>query len=81
MPLLPLDDPARSRVATATARALARWCEATARPALGWASSPDLRSRTGRSAPFLIAAGFLRSGPASGLASLPASQVEEESEA
>ena len=74
--LLPPDEPARSRVAAAAARALAAWCEATARPALGWAIEPGPALADGPLAPFLAAAGFVRSGPGFRLAAAPPS-VEE----
>jgi ATP-dependent Lhr-like helicase len=81
VPLLPLDEPARSRVATAAARALARWCEASSRPALGWAVEPGPALADGPLGPFLVAAGLVRSGPGFRLASLPPAHVEEKDEA
>jgi ATP-dependent Lhr-like helicase len=62
-PFLPNEEPARSRVAASAARALRRWCETTGRPALGWAvgESPPLAQSP--LAPFLVEAGFIRSGP------------------
>ena len=62
-PLLPDDEPARSRAAQAAAQALRRWCEATARPALGWAVGEGEALAEGPLAPFLAEAGFVRSGP------------------
>ncbi|HUL78031.1 MAG TPA: DEAD/DEAH box helicase [Vicinamibacteria bacterium] len=61
--LLPDDEPARSRVAAGAARVLRRWCEAAGHPALGWAvgESPPLAESP--LAPFLVEAGFVRSGP------------------
>jgi hypothetical protein len=61
--LLPEDEPARSRVAAGAARALRRWCEATSRPALGWAVGEGPALADGLLAPFLAEAGFVRSGP------------------
>jgi ATP-dependent Lhr-like helicase len=74
--LLPVEEPARARVAGAVAGALARWCEATARPALGWAAEPGPALADSPLAPFLSAAGFVRSGPGFRLASRPAAEVE-----
>jgi ATP-dependent Lhr-like helicase len=71
LPLLPAEEPARARVAAAAARALARWCEATGRPALGWAIEPGPALADGPLAPYLAAAGFVRSGPGFRLASEP----------
>jgi ATP-dependent Lhr-like helicase len=62
-PLLPDDEPSRSRAAAGAARALRHWCEATARPALGWAVGEGLALADGPLAPFLAEAGFVRSGP------------------
>ncbi len=75
--VLPGEEPARSRAATAVARALATWCEATSRPALGWAieSGPSLAD--GALAPYLAKAGFVRSGPGFRLASQSPSEVGE----
>ena len=78
VPLLPPDEPARTRVAAAAARALASWCEATARPALGWAIESGPALADGPLAPFLAATGFVRSGPGFRLASVPHPSVEEE---
>ena len=68
---LPEDEPARSALARALAEALARWASATGRLALGWSpEGPPLAD--GPLAPFLLEAGFVRSGPGfrgSGLAS------------
>jgi len=63
VPVLPREEPALTRVATAAARALAAWCEATSRPALGWAVEAGPTLADGLLAPFLAAAGFVRSGP------------------
>jgi hypothetical protein len=71
--LLPGEEPSRSRVAGAAARALRRWCEATSRPALGWAVGEAEPLAEGPLALFLTEAGFVRSGPGFRLASAPAS--------
>jgi ATP-dependent Lhr-like helicase len=71
--LLPGEEPSRSRVAGAAARALRRWCEATSRPALGWAVGEAEPLAEGPLALFLAEAGFVRSGPGFRLASAPAS--------
>jgi hypothetical protein len=80
--LLPADEPARTRAGQAAARALARWCEATGRPALGWAVESDLPLAEGELAPFLAAAGFVRSGPGFRLAAagLPPEALEDPDE-
>jgi ATP-dependent Lhr-like helicase len=70
-PLLPGDEPTRTRVAAAAARALADWCAATSRPALGWAVEAGPALADGPLAPFLAAAGFVRSGPGFRLAAVP----------
>jgi hypothetical protein len=80
-PLLPADEPARSWVGVAVARALAVWCQATSRPALGWAIEPGPTLADGPLAPFLPAAGFVRSGPGFRLASAAPSQSTEEDDA
>jgi ATP-dependent Lhr-like helicase len=61
--ILPEEEPARSRLAGAAARALRHWCEATSRPALGWAVGEGTALAEGPLAPFLAEAGFVRSGP------------------
>jgi hypothetical protein len=63
VPLLPQDEPLRSRVGEATARALADWCARTGRAALGWSPEAAPRLAEGPLAAFLAAAGFERSGP------------------
>jgi ATP-dependent Lhr-like helicase len=77
VPLLPAEEPARARVAAAAARALARWCEATGRPALGWAVEEGPSLAEGPLAPFLAEAGFVRSGPGFRLAASPQGPGEE----
>ncbi|HEY7924294.1 MAG TPA: DEAD/DEAH box helicase, partial [Vicinamibacteria bacterium] len=69
--LLPADEPARTRFGDAAAQALAHWCEATSRPALGWAVEPGPSLAEGPLAPFLAAAGFVRAGPGFRLAAAP----------
>ncbi len=71
--LLPDDEPARSRLATAAARALRHWCEATSRPALGWAVGEGPALAEGPLAPFLAEVGFVRSGPGFRLPGAPPS--------
>ena len=63
VPLLPPDEPSRTRAGDGAARALAHWCETTGRPALGWAVEPGPSLAESPLAPFLLAAGFVRSGP------------------
>jgi ATP-dependent Lhr-like helicase len=62
-PLLPDEEPSRSRVAAAVARALRHWCEATSRPALGWAVGEGEPLSESPLAPFLAEVGLVRSGP------------------
>jgi ATP-dependent Lhr-like helicase len=62
-PLLPEEEPARTRTARAVARALARWGEATGRPRLGWAAKGRPVLAEGPLAPFFAELGFTRSGP------------------
>ena len=62
-PSLPDEEPLRSTVARAAARALARWAEASGRPALGWAGGADAGLAEGPLARFLAEVGFVRSGP------------------
>ena len=50
-------------MARAVARALSRWGEATARPALGWVGGSGSPLAEGPLAPFLVEVGFVRSGP------------------
>ncbi len=56
------EEPARSVGARALARALARWAGRTG-AALGWAAEGGASLANGPLAPFLAAAGFVRSGP------------------
>jgi ATP-dependent Lhr-like helicase len=81
MPLLPEEEPERSRVAEAAARALAQWCARSGRPALGWGDGASALAQ-GPFAPFLAAAGFQRSGPGFRLVGVPlrdpATPVDEE---
>jgi len=62
-PLLPDEEPARSRAAAGAARALRQWCEATGRPGLGWAVGEGPSLAGSPIAPFLVEVGFVRSGP------------------
>jgi ATP-dependent Lhr-like helicase len=62
-PLLPDEEPLRSHVARGVAQALARWAEASGRPALGWASGGDAGLAEGPLGRHLAEAGFVRSGP------------------
>jgi ATP-dependent Lhr-like helicase len=62
-PLLPEDEPSRSRVGEALARALFEWCLRTGRAALGWSADGATSLAQGPLAPYLAAAGFERSGP------------------
>ena len=78
VPLLPEDEKARARIGTAAAGALARWCEATGRGALGWAVGEAPPLADGPLGPFLAAAGFVRAGPGYRLPSLPAPSPDED---
>jgi ATP-dependent Lhr-like helicase len=78
VPLLPAEEPTRTRVAAAAARALAEWCEATSRPALGWAIEGGPALADGPLAPFLAGVGFVRSGPGFRLAASLPPQTEDE---
>jgi ATP-dependent Lhr-like helicase len=79
-PLLPADEPDRSRVAGAAARALRAWCERSGRSQLGWAGEAVLAQ--GPLAPFLVEAGFVRSGPGFRLASAgPRGRADEPDDA
>ncbi len=80
-PLLPADEPERSRVAGAAARALRSWCERSGRSALGWTGREGAVLAQGPLAPFLVEAGFVRSGPGFRLASAgPAGRADEPDE-
>ena len=70
--LLPGEEPARSRVAAAAARALRHWCEASGRPALGWAVGEGPSLAESPLAPYLVEAGLVRSGPGFRLPGAPA---------
>jgi ATP-dependent Lhr-like helicase len=76
---LPSEQAARRRVGEAAARALARWCEETGRPALGWAVEPGPTLAESPLAPFLAEAGFVRSGP--GFRHAAAATADEEGDA
>jgi ATP-dependent Lhr-like helicase len=75
--LLPGEEPSRSRVADGAARALRRWCEATSRPALGWAVGDEPVLAESPLAPWLVEAGFVRSGPGFRLKDAPAAPPPE----
>jgi hypothetical protein len=70
--VLPGEEPSRSRLAAAAARALRHWCETTSRAALGWAVGEGPSLAESPLAPFLAEAGFVRSGPGFRLAGSPA---------
>jgi ATP-dependent Lhr-like helicase len=70
--LLPDDEPARSRLAAAAARALRRWCEASGRSALGWGVGDGPALAGSPLAPYLAEAGLVRSGPGFRLPGAPA---------
>ena len=78
VPLLPQDEKARTGVARAAARALAKWCEATGRGALGWAVGEGEPLAEGPLGSFLAEAGLVRAGPGFRLPSLQQLQPEEE---
>ncbi|HXY38968.1 MAG TPA: DEAD/DEAH box helicase, partial [Vicinamibacteria bacterium] len=59
VPMLPADEPLRSRAGAAAGGALRAWCERRGRPGLGWASD-GAPLATGPLAPFLTEAGFVR---------------------
>jgi ATP-dependent Lhr-like helicase len=77
-PLLPGEEPSRSRVAGAAARALRRWCEATSRPALGWAVGDEPALAESPLGPWLAEAGFVRSGPGFRLKDAPPAPPPED---
>jgi ATP-dependent Lhr-like helicase len=77
-PLLPTEEPSRSRVATAAARTLRRWCETTSRPALGWAVGDEPALAGSPFAPWLVEAGFVRSGPGFRLPNAPSTPPPED---
>jgi ATP-dependent Lhr-like helicase len=69
--LLPDDEPARSRMGHAAAWALSAWCGTTGRSALGWAVGEGPPLSESPLTPFLVGAGFVRSGPGVRLAAAP----------
>ena len=75
-PLLPADEPQRSRAGAAAAQALRTWCERRGRPGLGWAPEGAALA-AGPLAPFLVQAGFVRSGPGFRLAQVQPSGVSD----
>ncbi len=66
---LPEEEPARSATARALAPALARWAGRTGRTAFGWDAEGARPLAESPLAPFLAAAGFVRSGPGFRMAS------------
>ena len=60
---LPAEEPRRSRMLRGLASALAAWAGRASRPTLGWATANAQPLAQSALAPFLIEAGFLRSGP------------------
>ena len=66
---LPEEEPARSAAARALAPALARWAGLTGRTAFGWSAESARPLAESPLAPFLAAAGFVRSGPGFRMAS------------
>jgi ATP-dependent Lhr-like helicase len=63
VPLLPDEEPGRTTMGRAVARALQGWGEATGRPRLGWAAKGGPALADGPLAPFLAELGFVRMGP------------------
>ena len=68
---LPAEEPARSASARALAAALHRWAVRTGRAALGWNAADGQPLAGSFLAPFLVEAGFVRSGPGFRLPSAP----------
>jgi ATP-dependent helicase Lhr and Lhr-like helicase len=62
-PILPGEEPARSRAAAAAARALRGWCASGGGTSLGWAVGEGPALAESALAPHLVEAGFVRSGP------------------
>ncbi len=67
---LPEDQPARTETARAVAGAIAAWAARTGRSALGWSVADGAPLSESALAPFLIEAGFVRSGPGFRLAAI-----------
>jgi ATP-dependent Lhr-like helicase len=76
-PVLPDEDPTRTRVARALARACARWARLTGRMSIGWGSQ-DAPLNQGPLAPHLREAGFLPIGPGFRLQALPGPPATDE---
>jgi ATP-dependent Lhr-like helicase len=76
---LPADEPGRSAVARALAEALARWAALTGRAVLGWAAADGEPFAASPLAPFLVEAGFVRSGPGFRLVESAEEESDEES--
>jgi ATP-dependent Lhr-like helicase len=68
---LPAEEPDRSRLARGLCAALARWASRTGRSLLGWDRADGEPLFASALAPFLVEAGFERSGPGFRLARLP----------
>jgi ATP-dependent helicase Lhr and Lhr-like helicase len=68
---LPTDEPPRKRMALGLAQALASWAARTGRSALGWSTADGVPLALSPLAPFLIEAGFVRSGPGFRFAGTP----------
>ncbi len=68
---LPKEEPDRSRRARALAQGLALWARRTGRLAIGWGSLDGGPAAQSAITPFLLAAGFVRSGPGLRLAAGP----------
>ena len=60
---LPAEEPQRSRVLRGLASALAAWAARPGRPILGWTTADAQPLAQSPLAPFLVEAGFVRSGP------------------
>jgi ATP-dependent Lhr-like helicase len=60
---LPEDEPGRSRAARALALSLAAWAVRTGRSGLGWGAPEGRPLAESPLAPYLLEAGFARSGP------------------
>jgi len=81
--LVPGEEPQRTRVLRGLARALAAWAARTHQGSLGWATADTQPLAQSPLAPFLLEAGFVRSGPGfryAGPSPEPAQIDEPESE-
>jgi ATP-dependent Lhr-like helicase len=77
---LPTDEPARSAVGRAAAKAVARWAVATGRVHLGWATVDGAPSGRSIFAPYLTAVGFVSLGAGFRLVSSGPGRGEAEDE-